>query len=135
MLIIGCDYHPSFQQIALVDTETGELDERRLVHREQAEQFYGELRDQGVKAQTIHESEMALFFECIRSCTQNVLDTADIVRDRDVMSIEIWFGAQHFNGNGRRMARSSNLERPAPLLNRKSKRQRFTARAQSCGHK
>ena len=24
MLIIGCDYHPGFQQIALVDTETGE---------------------------------------------------------------------------------------------------------------
>jgi len=24
MLIIGCDYHPGFQQIAYVDTETGE---------------------------------------------------------------------------------------------------------------
>jgi transposase len=31
MLIIGCDYHPGFQQIAWVDTETGELEERRLV--------------------------------------------------------------------------------------------------------
>ena len=30
MLIIGCDYHPSFQQIAFVDTETGEVKERRL---------------------------------------------------------------------------------------------------------
>ncbi len=40
MLIIGCDYHPSFQQIALVNTETGELQERRLGHREEAEQFY-----------------------------------------------------------------------------------------------
>jgi len=40
MLIIGCDYHPSFQQIALVDDETGELQERRLMHREEAEQFY-----------------------------------------------------------------------------------------------
>ena len=30
MIIIGCDYHPSFQQIAFVDTETGELqDEHR----------------------------------------------------------------------------------------------------------
>jgi len=44
MLIIGCDYHPSFQQIALVDTETGELSERRLGHREQGEQFYQELK-------------------------------------------------------------------------------------------
>ena len=37
MLIIGCDYHPSFQQIALVDTESGELQERRLKHRDEAE--------------------------------------------------------------------------------------------------
>ncbi len=27
MLIIGCDYHPGFQQIACADTETGELDD------------------------------------------------------------------------------------------------------------
>jgi transposase len=44
MLIIGCDYHPGFQQIACVDTDTGELSERRLAHREQAEQFYRELK-------------------------------------------------------------------------------------------
>ena len=43
MLIIGCDYHPGFQQIALVDTDTGELGERRLSHREEAEQFYRRL--------------------------------------------------------------------------------------------
>ena len=30
MLIIGCDYHPGFQQIAFVDTITGECGERRL---------------------------------------------------------------------------------------------------------
>jgi len=40
MLIIGCDYHPSFQQIALLDTETGERQERRVKHREEAEQVY-----------------------------------------------------------------------------------------------
>jgi len=44
MLIIGCDYHPGFQQIAFVDTENGEADERRLTHREEAEQFYGTLK-------------------------------------------------------------------------------------------
>jgi transposase len=49
MLIIGCDYHPSFQQIALVDTETGELQERRLGHREEAEQFYRALATTGAK--------------------------------------------------------------------------------------
>ena len=40
MIIVGCDYHPSFQQIAFVDTETGELKEQRLAHREEAEEFY-----------------------------------------------------------------------------------------------
>ena len=32
MIIIGVDYHPGFQQIAFVDTETGECGERRLQH-------------------------------------------------------------------------------------------------------
>ena len=48
MLIIGCDYHPSFQQIAFVETEGGELGERRLVHREEAEQFYRTLKEQSI---------------------------------------------------------------------------------------
>ena len=29
MMIIGCDYHPSVQQIAFVDTETGESGEQQ----------------------------------------------------------------------------------------------------------
>jgi hypothetical protein len=33
------------------------------------------------KGNTIYESEMALFFECMLSCARKVLDTADIVRD------------------------------------------------------
>jgi transposase len=49
MLIIGCDYHPGFQQIAFVDTETGECGERRLGHREEAEQFYREHKQQRVR--------------------------------------------------------------------------------------
>ena len=49
MLIIGCDYHPGFQQIAFVDTDTGELGERRLSHREEAEQFYRRLAGQKVR--------------------------------------------------------------------------------------
>jgi transposase len=40
MMIIGCDFHPRFQQIAFVDQETGEYSERRLCHPEEAEQFY-----------------------------------------------------------------------------------------------
>src|SRR5580692_2356063 len=49
MLIIGCDYHPGFQQIAFVDKETGECGERRLSHREEAEQFYRALLGQKVR--------------------------------------------------------------------------------------
>ena len=49
MLIIGCDYHPGFQQIAFLDSESGEWNERRLGHREEAEQFYRDLKVRGVK--------------------------------------------------------------------------------------
>jgi transposase len=49
MMIIGCDYHPGFQQIAFVDTDSGELQERRLQHREEAEKFYRDLAAQGMK--------------------------------------------------------------------------------------
>jgi transposase len=56
MLIIGCDYHPGLQQIAFVDTDTGELGERRLGHREEAEQFYRELKRQNVVARVGMES-------------------------------------------------------------------------------
>ena len=48
MLIIGVDYHPSMQQIAWVDTETGECGERRLAHCAEAEQFYRQLKQKGV---------------------------------------------------------------------------------------
>jgi transposase len=30
MIIVGVDYHPSVQQVAFLDTETGETGERRL---------------------------------------------------------------------------------------------------------
>src|SRR5216117_2520438 len=47
MIIIGADYHPGFQQIAFVDTDTGELHQRRLEHREEAETFYRGLAQPG----------------------------------------------------------------------------------------
>ena len=49
MIIKGADYHPGFQQIAFVDTATGEFRERRLLHREEAEKFYRDLAAQGRK--------------------------------------------------------------------------------------
>jgi transposase len=64
MLIIGLDYHPGFPQIAYVDTETGELQERRLGHREEAEKFYRDLAARGVKVRVgMEASGHARWFE------------------------------------------------------------------------
>ena len=64
MLIIGCDYHPRFQQIALVDTDTGELQERRVEHREEAEKFYRGLGVAGMKVRVgMEASGHARWFE------------------------------------------------------------------------
>jgi transposase len=44
MIIIGCDFHPSWQMISWLDTETGETGERKLVHATgEARQFYAGL--------------------------------------------------------------------------------------------
>ena len=43
MMIIGCDFHPRFQQIAFLDRESGEYGERRLMHPEEAVEFYRSL--------------------------------------------------------------------------------------------
>src|SRR5262252_2597889 len=49
MMIMGVDYHPSFQQIAFLIEETGELEERRLNHSEgEAEKFYRDLQERGI---------------------------------------------------------------------------------------
>ncbi len=48
MIIIGVDYHPSFQQISFMDQETGECGDRELNHSEgDAERFYRELKQRG----------------------------------------------------------------------------------------
>jgi len=44
MKIVGCDLHTRYQQIAMLDDETGELVERRLEHANgEARAFYAEL--------------------------------------------------------------------------------------------
>ena len=48
-MIIGCDFHPSFQQIAYLDQETGDYGEQRLGHREEAASFYRSLAGRGVR--------------------------------------------------------------------------------------
>ena len=64
MIIVGCDYHPGFQQIAYVDSETGELQERRLQHREEAEKFYRDLASRGTEVRVgMEASGHAHWFE------------------------------------------------------------------------
>ena len=64
MIIIGADYHPGFQQIAFVDTETGDCGEQRLEHCEGAERFYRELVAQGKKVRVgMEASGHARWFE------------------------------------------------------------------------
>jgi transposase len=49
MMLIGVDYHPSFQTIAFLIEETGEYDERELNHSDgQADRFYRDLKERGI---------------------------------------------------------------------------------------
>ena len=49
MIIIGVDYHPSFQTIAFLMEETGECGEQELNHSDgQAEKFYRDLKQRGL---------------------------------------------------------------------------------------
>lgn len=45
MLIIGCDFHPGFETVAIFDNRTGEEFEKELVHPREAIEFYRGLRE------------------------------------------------------------------------------------------
>ena len=83
MIIIGCDYHPGSQQIAWVDTDTGELQERRLVHREEAEKFYRDLGARGAKVRVgMEASGHARWFERLLAELQFELRVGDAAEIR-----------------------------------------------------
>jgi transposase len=65
MLLIGVDYHPSFQQIAFLDQDTGECGELRLSHGDgEAERFYRELQQRGIRVRVGMEATgFARWFE------------------------------------------------------------------------
>ncbi len=80
MIIIGVDFHPEFQRIALVDTDTGEFQEKRLAHREEAEKFYRAMAGQQVRV-GMEASGHARWFERLVSELQFELwigDAAEI---------------------------------------------------------
>src|SRR5438445_411967 len=83
MIIIGCDYHPGFQQIAFVDTDTGEWNERKLGHREEAEQFYRQLKVRGKKVRVgMEASGHARWFERLLTEVQFELWIGDAAENR-----------------------------------------------------
>src|SRR5213076_2839718 len=79
MIIIGVDFHPEFQQIASVDTETGEFQEKRLAHREDAETFYRALAGQKVRV-GMEASGHARWFERVRKQKTDRQDAQLILR-------------------------------------------------------
>src|ERR1019366_4369612 len=86
MIIIGADYHPGFQQVAYLDTDTGELQERRLEHREDAEKFYRDLAAQEMKVRVgMEASGHARWFERLLAelqCELWIRDAAEIRAQR-----------------------------------------------------
>jgi transposase len=75
MLIIGCDFHPGFQQVAIFDNRTGEVEEKRLQHRGEAEEFYRSLAGQAVRVGMEACGHYPWFERLLAEC-----------------GIELWFG-------------------------------------------
>jgi len=83
MLIIGVDFHPQFQQIAWVDRDTGEFQEQRLQHGEEAEAFYRARAAAGQKVRAgMEASGHARWFERLLAELQLEGDAARIQSKR-----------------------------------------------------
>ncbi len=61
--MIGCDFHPSYEQIAMLDSVTGEIEEKALSHerKEEVRAFYAGL--QGPARVGIEASGQSQWFE------------------------------------------------------------------------
>lgn len=82
MWIIGCDFHPRFQQIAFVNTETGEYGQRRLEHsRGEAEAFYRALKGEVVRV-GMEAGGHSLWFERLLAELGHQLWTGDAAKIR-----------------------------------------------------
>jgi len=80
MKLIACDYHPSFQQIAMLDQNTGELSGGRLAHPAEAEAFYRGL--QGPVRVGMEAIGNALWFERLLAELGHELWVGDAARIR-----------------------------------------------------
>jgi transposase len=68
MIIIGVDFHPEFQQ-ASVDTDTREVQEKRLGHQQDAEAFYRALAAQKVRVGMEASGPARWFERLMASCS------------------------------------------------------------------
>ena len=83
MKIIGCDFHPGYQQIAMVDKETGEVIEKRLSHSQQGEEakkFYTGLA--GPVRVGLEASGQSQWFEKLLADLQHELWIGDAAKIR-----------------------------------------------------
>jgi hypothetical protein len=97
MIIIGVDFHPEFQQIASVDTETGEFQEKRLGHREEAETLYRGLAAAGQKVRVgMEASGHGRWFERLLSELQIELypHTYQLRYDHLSRTADLWIDGQ-----------------------------------------
>src|SRR5947208_5725175 len=99
MIIIGVDFHPEFQQIASVDTDTGEFQEKRRTHREEAEKIYRALACAGQKVRVgMEASGHARWFERLLANVVGAEDHLYLRRkgcksaDRGSIGFQIGFG-------------------------------------------
>ena len=83
MLIIGCDYHPGFQQIAFVDTETGECGERRLARRRRSGAVLPRTQKRETPTTCGYGSQRALALSFDVCCANCSLSCADRGHGRD----------------------------------------------------
>jgi transposase len=82
MKIIGCDFHPSYQQIAMLDVASGEEQEVTLEHeRGEARRFYEELRGEPVRI-GMEASGNSLWFERLMEEMGHELWLGDAARIR-----------------------------------------------------
>lgn len=74
MLIVGCDFQTRFQQIAMLDSTSGEIIERRLGHETgEARAFYA--------AHLWDRHPRSLFCFCFRlNCSRSVLAAGNLSR-------------------------------------------------------
>jgi transposase len=74
MKIIGCDYHPSFQQIAMLELETGEYTRKKLMHGSgETEQFYRGLRGEEVRVGVEATGSMRWFERLLQELGQELV--------------------------------------------------------------